>query len=78
MLPITKSNRPRIVIVGGGFSGIELAKKLKNQPVDILMLDRHNYHTFQPLLYQVATGELEAEKFQFPFAAFSMGRKTFN
>lgn len=59
-------NIPRIVIVGGGFAGIELAKDLKGKPVKVRLIDRHNYHTFQPLLYQVATGALEAETIAFP------------
>src|ERR1700744_470340 len=58
--------RPKVVIIGGGFAGIQLAKKLKNQPVDILMLDKHNYHTFQPLLYQVAMGAIAADSIAFP------------
>ena len=41
---------PRIIIIGGGLGGIELAKRLKDKEVEIIMLDRHNYHTFQPLL----------------------------
>ena len=57
---------PNVVIVGGGFGGIQLAKHLKNKEVNILMLDRHNYHTFQPLLYQVATGGLEPDSIGFP------------
>lgn len=57
---------PRVLIVGGGFGGIELAKKLKKQPVEVVMLDRHNYHTFQPLLYQVAMGAIEADSVAFP------------
>src|SRR5688500_16024835 len=57
---------PKIIIIGGGFAGIKLAKRLKNAPVDIMLVDRHNYHTFQPLLYQVATGALEAESIAFP------------
>jgi NADH dehydrogenase len=60
------SLKPRVVIIGGGFGGLNLAKKLKNAPIDILMLDRHNYHTFQPLLYQVAMGYLEADSIGFP------------
>jgi len=58
--------KPRIVIIGGGFGGLSLAKKLKNAPVDVLLLDRHNYHTFQPLLYQVAIGSIEADSIGFP------------
>jgi NADH dehydrogenase len=61
-----KSSRPRIVIVGGGFAGLQLAKKLKDEPVDVLMLDKHNYHTFQPLLYQVAMGAIPADSIAFP------------
>jgi NADH dehydrogenase len=54
------SKYPQVVIIGGGFGGLEVAKALADKPVDVLMLDKHNYHTFQPLLYQVATGSLEA------------------
>src|ERR1700761_9198476 len=60
------SNRPKVVIIGGGFAGINLAKALKNAPVDILLLDKHNYHTFQPLLYQVAMGAIAADSIAFP------------
>ena len=48
----------RVVIIGGGFGGLTLARSLKNAPVDVTLLDRANYHLFQPLLYQVATGSL--------------------
>lgn len=73
-----QSNKiPRVVIVGGGFGGIELAKKLKNKPVQVLMLDRHNYHTFQPLLYQVATGGLEADSIAFPLRKIFKGQSQF-
>src|ERR1700755_3466685 len=68
---------PRIVIIGGGFGGINLAKKLKNKPVEILMLDKHNYHTFQPLLYQVAMGDIEADSIAFPFRRIFTGQKNF-
>src|ERR1700744_5097276 len=60
-----RSKFPLVVIIGGGFGGLEVANSLKDKPVDILMLDKHNYHTFQPLLYQVATGSLEAESIAF-------------
>ncbi|BCM91977.1 NADH dehydrogenase-like protein [Abditibacteriota bacterium] len=52
--------RPHIVIVGGGFGGIYAAKSLAKLPVDITVIDRENYHLFQPLLYQVATAALSA------------------
>ena len=61
-----QKTKPRIVIIGGGFAGLQLAKKLKNAPVDISMLDKHNYHTFQPLLYQVAMGAIAADSIVFP------------
>jgi len=49
---------PRIVIIGGGFAGLNVAQGLADAPVSIVLIDRHNYHLFQPLLYQVATAEL--------------------
>ena len=52
------SNKPRVVIVGGGFGGLAAAKSLRSVPVEVKLLDRRNYHLFQPLLYQVATGVL--------------------
>jgi NADH:ubiquinone reductase (H+-translocating) len=61
-----QKTKPRVVIIGGGFAGLQLAKKLKDAPVDILMLDKHNYHTFQPLLYQVAMGAIAADSIVFP------------
>lgn len=75
---LPSSHLPRIVIVGGGFGGIELAKRLKNKNVQVLMLDRHNYHTFQPLLYQVATGGLEADSIAFPLRKIFKGYKNFS
>ncbi len=54
------SARPRVVIIGAGFGGLNAAKALKRAPVDVLLIDRNNYHTFQPLLYQVATAGLAA------------------
>ena len=67
--------RKKIVIIGGGFGGIELAKKLKNKNVEVVILDKHNYHTFQPLLYQVATGGLEADSIAFPIRKIFKGQK---
>ncbi len=71
------ANRPRVVIIGGGFAGINLAKKLNNKPVEVLMLDRHNYHTFQPLLYQVAMGAIEADSIGFPIRRIFTHQKNF-
>jgi NADH dehydrogenase len=63
---IPTSIYPRIVIIGGGFAGIALSKKLRNKNVQVVLIDKHNYHTFQPLLYQVATGGLEAGSIAYP------------
>lgn len=63
---VPQSKNPRVVIIGGGFAGIALAKQLKNQKVQVVLLDQHNYHNFQPLLYQVATGGLEAGSIAYP------------
>ena len=55
------SNYPHVVIVGAGFGGLGVAEQLAHVPVAVTLIDRHNYHTFQPLLYQVATSLLNAE-----------------
>ncbi|UYW01673.1 NAD(P)/FAD-dependent oxidoreductase [Flavobacterium agricola] len=66
MMNIPDSSNPRVVIVGGGFAGISLAKKLKDRKFQVVLLDKHNYHNFQPLMYQVATGGLEAGSIAYP------------
>jgi NADH:quinone reductase (non-electrogenic) len=53
------SERPRVLILGGGFGGVGAAQKLEKAHADVVLVDRHDYHTFQPLLYQLATGLLE-------------------
>lgn len=60
-LLIPDSNKPRVVVIGAGFGGLELVKNLSGDDFQIVMFDKHNYHTFQPLLYQVATAGLETE-----------------
>ena len=72
-----KSKFPLVVIIGGGFGGLQVARQLADKPVDILMLDKHNYHTFQPLLYQVATGSLEAESIAFSLRKNFSNQKNF-
>ena len=53
-----KTEKPKVVIIGGGFGGLQAAKALANKPVEVTLIDRKNHHTFQPLLYQVATAVL--------------------
>jgi NADH dehydrogenase len=55
---IISATRPRVVIIGAGFAGLSAAKALARAPVELVVIDRHNYHLFQPLLYQVATAGL--------------------
>ena len=57
----------KLVIIGGGFGGLRLARKLNNKPgFDITLIDKFNYHQFQPLFYQVATAGLDASNISFP------------
>ncbi|MDG2383192.1 MAG: NAD(P)/FAD-dependent oxidoreductase [Pirellulaceae bacterium] len=58
-MAVSSQPTPRVVVIGGGFGGINVAKRLKHAPVSVVLIDRRNYHLFQPLLYQVATAELE-------------------
>src|SRR3954465_12036778 len=60
---------PHVVIIGGGFAGIYAAKPLKNAPVRVTLIDRKNHHTFQPLLYQVATAGLNPGEIAMPIRA---------
>ena len=65
-----KTTKPRIVILGGGIAGIRAARKLANEPVDVLIIDHNNYQVFQPLLYQVATSMLSADEVIYPIRGF--------
>ncbi|MFM9986195.1 MAG: NAD(P)/FAD-dependent oxidoreductase [Flavobacteriales bacterium] len=69
---IPSTDAQRVVIIGGGFGGLQLAKKLRNKNFQVVLLDKHNYHAFQPLFYQVATAGLEPGSIAYPF------RKIFN
>ncbi|MGI8893729.1 MAG: NAD(P)/FAD-dependent oxidoreductase, partial [Bacteroidia bacterium] len=74
---IDETQLPRIVIIGGGFGGLELIKTLKNAAVQVVLIDKHNYHGFQPLFYQVATGGLEPDSVATPFRKIFEGQKNF-
>ena len=58
---------PTVIVVGGGFAGLELVKRLAGKPFKVLLIDRNNHHCFQPLLYQVATASLGADSIAHPF-----------
>lgn len=73
-----KSEYPRVVIIGCGFGGLQLAKSLNGAPFQVVMLDKNNYHTFQPLLYQVATSGLEADSIAYPIRKIFKGQKNFH
>lgn len=62
-------NRKKIVIIGGGFAGLNLARKLSNKNCEVILVDKQNHHMFQPLFYQVASARLEPANISFPFRA---------
>ncbi|MFV0390721.1 MAG: NAD(P)/FAD-dependent oxidoreductase [Paludibacteraceae bacterium] len=68
----------RIVIIGGGFAGMKLVKALKNKPVRVTLLDKQNFHSFQPLLYQVASARIEPASISFPFRKAFHGYTNFD
>ncbi|OGP85014.1 MAG: pyridine nucleotide-disulfide oxidoreductase [Deltaproteobacteria bacterium RBG_16_58_17] len=63
---MNRNGKPRVVVIGAGFGGLWAARNLAKQPVEVLVVDRNNYHTFLALLYQVAAAELEAEDIAYP------------
>jgi NADH dehydrogenase len=66
MISIPETEKKRIVIVGCGFAGLTLARKLRHSGYQVVILDKHNYHQFPPLFYQVASAGLEASSILFP------------
>lgn len=68
---------PRVIVIGGGFAGVEVARKLKDKEVEVLLIDRNNFHTFQPLMYQVATGTLAADSISFPIRKMFKSQSNF-
>jgi len=74
---MSRDKKPVLAIIGGGFGGIELIKKLRNAPFDIILIDKNNHHTFQPLLYQVASCGLSAVSITAPFRRIFKGQKNF-
>ncbi|WP_040250974.1 NAD(P)/FAD-dependent oxidoreductase [Psychroserpens mesophilus] len=70
------SNLPRVVIIGGGFAGVKLVKTLANKNLQVVLIDKHNYHTFQPLLYQVSSSGLEPDSIAYPLRKIIKKHKT--
>lgn len=76
-LNIPESKKDRVVILGGGFGGLTLAKKLSSRDFQVVLIDKHNYHTFQPLLYQVATAGLEPDSIAYPLRKIFQKKQDF-
>lgn len=74
---IEHTDKKRIVIVGGGLGGLELAFKLVDNDYQVVLIDKNNYHQFPPLIYQVASGGLEPSSISFPFRRLFQGKKDF-
>ena len=74
-LSIPDSDKKRLVIIGGGFAGLKLASKLSNSIFQVVLIDKNNYHQFQPLFYQVATSGLEPSSISFPLRKIFQGKE---
>lgn len=74
---LPKSDKKRVVIVGGGFGGLRLANKLRNSDFQVVLVDRNNYHQFPPLIYQIASAGIEPSSISFPFRKIFQRRKNF-
>jgi len=74
---LPKTEKKRVVIVGGGFGGLKLANKLRGSNFQVVLIDRNNYHQFPPLIYQVASAGIEPSSISFPFRKLFQRRKDF-
>lgn len=77
MINIPETDKKRVVIVGCGFAGLNLAKRLRRSKFQIVLIDKHNYHQFQPLFYQIASAGLEASSITFPIRKIFQHYKDF-
>src|SRR6478672_1509327 len=75
---IPDTSKPRVVIIGAGFGGLNAAAKLRSKDFQVVLLDKRNYHTFQPLLYQVATAGLQPDAIAGPLRTVLDGKKDFH
>ena len=76
-VPNPKSDRKRVVIVGGGFGGLKLANKLRRSNFQVVLIDKNNYHQFPPLIYQIASAGIEPSSISFPYRKLFQRRKNF-
>lgn len=74
---IEKNDKKRVVIVGGGFGGLQLANQLKGSDYQVVLIDKNNYHQFPPLIYQVASAGMEPSSISFPFRKNFQRRRNF-
>ena len=74
---IAKTNAKRVVIVGGGFGGLKLANSLRKTGMQVVLVDKNNFHQFPPLIYQVASSGIEPSSISFPFRKIFRKRKNF-
>lgn len=74
---LPKTNKKRVVIVGGGFGGLKLANKLSGSDFQVVLVDSNNYHQFPPLIYQIASAGIEPSSISFPFRKIFQKRKNF-
>lgn len=74
---LPKSDKKRVVIVGGGFGGLRLANRLRHSDFQVVLVDRNNYHQFPPLIYQIASAGIEPSSISFPFRKIFQRRKNF-
>ena len=78
ILPQPMPRHPRVVIIGSGFGGLAAAKRLAHAPCEVTVVDQHNYHLFQPLLYQVATAGLSPGDIAAPIRSILRSQKNAN
>jgi NADH dehydrogenase len=77
LIDIPHQYKARLIIIGGGFGGLKLARSLRNQNIQVVLIDKNNFHTFQPLLYQVATSALEPGSIAYPIRKALRGKNLF-
>ena len=75
---IPRTRKRRVVIIGGGFAGVKLARRLRRSDYQVVLVDRNNYHQFQPLIYQVASAGLEPSSISFPFRRIFRKQRDFH